>query len=73
LATTAFGAQFMRYRAARYNTLALAILDGMDDRDIPRLADVALKEEAATAAGGLRHDAEVERKQQEWLRKKGIK
>jgi creatinine amidohydrolase/Fe(II)-dependent formamide hydrolase-like protein len=73
LASAAFGAQVMRYRAARYNALALAILDGMNDREIPRYADEALREEADTVAGGLRYDAEVERKQQEWLRKRGIK
>lgn len=72
LATAAFGAQVMRYRAARYNAVALAILDGMDDREIPRYAGVALKEQADVAAGALRHDAEVARKQQEWLRRKGL-
>lgn len=73
LASAAFGAQVMRYLAAQYNALALAILDGMNDREIPRYADEALKRQADIAAGGLRYDAEVERKQQEWLRKKGIK
>jgi creatinine amidohydrolase len=72
LATAAFGAQVMRDRASRYNALALAILNGMDDRGIPRYADVALKEQADVATGALRHDAEVARKQQECLRKKGL-
>lgn len=74
LATAAYGAQMMRYEANEYNRLALAILDGLDERTIPRLSNVAFNDKtvAGIEAGTKKHYAEIERKQTEWMKKKGI-
>ncbi len=75
LATAAYGAQAMRRNANEYNRLALAILDGLDERTVTRLSDVAFKDKtvAEVEAGTAKHYAEIERKQSEWMKKKGIR
>lgn len=72
LASAAFGAQVMNFRAEMFNKVALSILDGADDRAIPRYADHAMKEQSGTVKGCLEYDAKVEKRQNDWLRKKGI-
>ena len=74
LATAAYGAQMMRYEANQNNQLALAILDGLDERTLTRFSDVAFKNKdiADIEAGTRKHYAEIERKQTEWMKKKGI-
>jgi hypothetical protein len=73
LATATYGAQLMQYRAARDIALAIAILDGLDERDIPRYASVLNDQKTASQFEGLiKYEAEVERRQLEWMKKKGI-
>jgi creatinine amidohydrolase len=74
LATAAYGAQEMRNDANDYNRLALAILDGLDERTIPRLSDVVFKNKdvADIEAGTSKHYAEIKRKQDEWMKKNNI-
>ncbi len=50
-----------------------SLLDGTDPRKFPRYADTAMKREADVAAKAIEYDATVERRQQDWLRKNGIK
>jgi hypothetical protein len=75
LARVDYGARLMGYRAAENNVVALAILDGiLDSRQVPRYADVMLgnKTVAKELEGPSRYEAEVERSQREWMRKKAI-
>jgi creatinine amidohydrolase/Fe(II)-dependent formamide hydrolase-like protein len=75
LATAAYGAQMMQYQADQYNRLALAILDGLDERTVTRFSDVAQGDKTITAIedAAQKHNAEIERKQADWLKKKGIR
>lgn len=76
LANAKYGAQLQQYRALRDAALALAILDGvLDEREIPRYATrmLALDQMAAKGLdGSSKYYADVERKQHEWMKKKGI-
>jgi creatinine amidohydrolase/Fe(II)-dependent formamide hydrolase-like protein len=74
LATAAYGALKMRSDANEFNRLALAILDGLDERTITRVSDVAFKNKdvAEIEAGTSKHYAGIERRQTEWMKKKGI-
>jgi hypothetical protein len=75
LARTDFGAQDMNYSTELFNAVALAILDGrLDERTIGRYADfmLAIPPVAKALEGSTRNDAEIERKQREWMKKKGI-
>lgn len=74
LATANYGAQLQQYRAAWNNALAIAILDGLDEREIPRYANFMLEDKtvAKELEGASKHDADVERKQREWMTRKGI-
>jgi hypothetical protein len=65
-----------RYRAARDIALALSIFDGLlDEEEIPRYANFMLSDKtvAKELEGATNYDLEVGRKQQEWMKKKGIK
>lgn len=55
--------------------LALKILDGSDERQIPRFGDEMKKSapDAALDEASLRHEAGVKRKQEEWLKRKNLK
>lgn len=55
--------------------LGLKILGGLDDRTIPRFADEMQKSppDVALDKASLNHEAEIERKQNEWLKKKKFK
>jgi hypothetical protein len=75
LARADYGAKAMAYSAAETNAMALAILDGLiDEREVPRYANfmLAIKPLVAGLEGSTRYDADVERKQREWMKKKGI-
>ena len=75
LATASYGAQLQQNRSARDNALAIAILDGLlEEREIPRYANFMLgdKTVAQGLEGASKYDAEVGRKQREWMKKKGI-
>lgn len=75
LARADYGAKLMEYNAAENSVMALAILDGLlDEREVPRYANFMLgnKTLANGLEGSSRYDAEVERKQREWMKKKGI-
>ena len=76
LATAAYGVRLQQYRSVWNNALAIAILDGLlDERKIPRYANFMLSDKTVVRAleGASEHDAAVERKQREWMKKKGIK
>lgn len=74
LATANYGAQLQQYRAARDIAFALAILDGLDEREVPRYANSMLSNKAGEKAveATTRHEAEVERKQRDWMKQKGV-
>ncbi len=75
LATAAYGVRLQQYRSVWNNALAIAILDGLlDERKIPRYANFMLSDKTVVRAleGASEHDAAVERKQREWMKKKGI-
>lgn len=75
LATANQGAQLQQDRSARDNALAIAILDGvLEEREIPRYANFMLSDNtvAKELEGSSKYDVEVERKQREWMKKKGI-
>jgi hypothetical protein len=56
-------------------SLGLKILDGLDDRTIPRFGDEMLKSapDVALDKATLKHETEIQRKQDEWLKKKKFK
>lgn len=75
LASANHGARLQQYRSARDNALALAILDGtLAESDIPRYSSMMTgnKQMMAELAASTRNEADRERRQREWMRKKGI-
>jgi creatinine amidohydrolase/Fe(II)-dependent formamide hydrolase-like protein len=56
-------------------SFGLKILDGLDDRTIPRFGDELLKSptDVALDNASLKHEAEIKIKQDEWLKKKKFK
>lgn len=72
LANAAWGAQVMQHRLSRYTALALEILAGKDPRSIPRYSTGAMKQEKAIMDDSLANDEHVRRKQEKWLKSKGI-
>lgn len=75
VANASYGARAQQYRSQRDNALALAILDGkLDERDVPRYAArmTGDKQVMAGLAASGRNEVERERKQREWMKKKGI-
>ena len=48
------------------------ILAGEDPRKIPRYATRMMVVEAAIADGAFAHDDKVEKKQTDWIKKKGL-
>jgi len=73
LATASFGARAMRHDAEEFNRLALSILDGLDERSIPRLSVLGYRDPATAEVLSIaaKHWATIERKQSQWLKKKG--
>jgi len=75
LANANHGARLQQYRSARDNALALAILDGiLDEREIPRYANIMTgdKQVMTELAASTKNELERERRQREWMKKKGI-
>jgi creatinine amidohydrolase/Fe(II)-dependent formamide hydrolase-like protein len=73
LATAEFGKTLMDARLATATTIMKKILNGADPAKLPTYADEAMKREAEVAARALSHDEALEKRQQAWLDKKGIK
>lgn len=73
LATAAFGKRLMENRLDVAARIMDRILAGTDSTAFPRYADAAMKREAEVAARAFEHDARLEKRQQDWLDKKGIK
>lgn len=76
LANANYGARAQKYRSDRDNAIALAILDGiLDERDIPRYGTLMTgnKQMMDELAASGKNELERERKQREWMQKKGIK
>jgi creatinine amidohydrolase/Fe(II)-dependent formamide hydrolase-like protein len=74
LANANYGARSQQYRSKADNILALAILDGtIDERDIPRYGKsmTSNKEMMKELSASTRNELERERKQREWMKKKG--
>ncbi len=74
-ASANYGARRQLWRARLVNALALAIIDGaLDDRDIPRYSKkmTGNKDFMREMAGSDKYEAVVERKQREWMKRKGI-
>jgi hypothetical protein len=75
LANANFGALSQHYRSKRDNALALAILDGkLDERDIPRYSQAMTgnKQLMAALAASAKNEQDRERRQREWMKRKGI-
>ncbi len=72
LATPAFGKKLMHHHLKSAARIMGRVVDGEDPKKFPRYADGAMKREAEVAAKAYEYDAKVERRQQDWLRKKGI-
>ncbi len=56
---------------SRITKLAFQILDGVDARSIPRYTDLVkgVPEQVQIDAAAAAHDADLDRKQSDWLRK----
>ncbi len=75
VANANYGALAQQYRSQRDNALTLAILDRkLDERDIPRYSKIMTgnKQLMTELAASDRNELERERKQREWMKKKGI-
>ncbi len=74
-ATASYGAKAMRHGADHFNSLALSILDGAEERSIPRLSVVGLQDKATVdlLSVAAKHWAGIEKKQTDWLNKQGAK
>ncbi len=76
LANASYGARLQKYRSARDNALALAILDGrLEERDIPRYGKKMTDNKGfvSALAEADQNELDRERRQREWLVKKGLK
>ena len=73
LATPEFGKSLMEARLASAIKIVKSILNGADPAKLPRYADEAMKSEAQVADRAFAHDEALEKRQQAWLDKKGIK
>ncbi len=75
LANANYGALSMKYRSQQHNALVFAILDGkLDERNIPRYAKILTgnPQVKTSLEPSTRNEVERERKQREWMKKKGI-
>jgi creatinine amidohydrolase/Fe(II)-dependent formamide hydrolase-like protein len=74
LATASRGAQIYRRQSLQLIDVGLKILDGLDERTIPRFANESLSDPAefAVSKGSIKRDEEMESRQREWLRKKKL-
>lgn len=74
LATAARGAQLLVGEANTAIEYALKILDGLDERQIPRLVDLASKNAANVGIDrdAIEREREIQKKQQAWLQKHNL-
>jgi hypothetical protein len=76
IGNAAYGARRQQWRAALNIALVNAFLDRIiDERDVPRYSTIRLSNPEFTKnyAGRANYEAQIERKQQEWMKKKGVK
>jgi creatinine amidohydrolase/Fe(II)-dependent formamide hydrolase-like protein len=71
-ASAAAGATQWRINSTRWVELALKILDGFDYRQMKRLGDEIGVGEGSIGKTNRQHNQEIEKKQQEWLKQKGL-
>ena len=71
-ASAAAGAKQWKASSSRWVELALKILDGFDYRQMKRLGDEIPGGEGSVGKNFTQHNQEIEAKQQEWLKKKGL-
>jgi creatinine amidohydrolase len=72
LATAAAGASRWKVNSSRWVELALKILDGFDYRQMKRFGDEIVSVDARAGQSFTQHNQEVETKQREWLKQKGL-
>jgi creatinine amidohydrolase/Fe(II)-dependent formamide hydrolase-like protein len=72
LATAAAAAARWKGNSSRLTELAHKILDGFDYSQMKRLGDEVVVSEATGEITFAQHNQEIDRKQQEWLKKKGL-
>ena len=72
LATAAAAAARWKVGSARQVELALKILDGFDYSRMKRFGDETVSGESSDRTPFAQHNREIETKQQEWLKKKGL-
>lgn len=74
LATAAHGVAVMHYRGDAYVSLALQILDGLDEATIPRLfSDEQLGDQRPSVEVSLGRERDITRVQREWLEARNIR
>ena len=72
LATAAAGAAQWKRASSRWIDLALKILDGFDYKQMKRLGDETAVGAPSVGKTFRQHNQEIETKQQEWLKQKGL-
>jgi len=72
-ASAELGRRLLEAQVAEVVALALRILDGLDERQVPRYTAMMTKlpEGAALADANAKRDAEIEEQQRQWLAKNG--
>ena len=72
-ASPALGRRLVEEQNQQFVALALRILDGLDERQIPRASAMTAKlpELAAVADANTKQDAAIEEQQRQWLAKSG--
>ncbi len=75
LATASRGSQIYRRQSVQMIGTAIKILDGLDERTIQRFSDESLSDpgESAISSDSIKRDAEIEKRQREWLRRKNLR
>ena len=71
-ASAAAGATQWKVSSSRWVELALKILDGFDYRQMKRLGDEIRVGESSIGKTNRQHNQQLEMKQQEWLKQKGL-
>jgi hypothetical protein len=71
LATAAAAATRWKVNSSRWVELAFKILDGFDYNQMKRFGDEIVSGEPTAGKTFTQHNQEIEKKQQEWLKKKG--
>jgi hypothetical protein len=72
LATAAAAAARWKVNSSRWVELALKILDGFDYKQMKRFGDEIVSGEASAGKTFTQYNQEIETKQREWLKQKGL-